>query len=1723
VAPDLNVGNLVGYFTLDTSDLTRAQQSVTGALGDIRTGGSRQASAAGAAVGAALTGGVIQAARGIAQAGQRVGEQFTDAVADGTRGAISAVDKLRAQAVIAGDKAAAAMSRYQQAMADAAAGSTEAQRSLRRLGAEATISGADAQRAMDQFGDAAKKAADDATKVAADTKESFAGIGDAAKGAIAGLGLGTVLAKAMNADDASRKLTAQLHLSADEAGRFGKDAGALYSGNFADSLETANDAIRAVVANIGGMRTASSSDLQSITGQVSSLAQTFDVELGGTAVAVGQLLKTGLAKNAQEALDIVTAGFQAGDDKAGDFLDTLNEYSVQWQKLGIDGKTAVGLVSQALQGGARDSDVAGDALKEFAIRVSTVSTTTTQGFEALGLSASDMYAQFGKGGPSAAAALQLVLDKVKATEDPVVRATVATDLFGSQWEDLGGSLLSFDPRTAADGLGKIAGRAQELTDTVGGSASGAISSFWKSLQTTATTIGGELLPQLTPLLPALQDIAGAATTLVGGFLSLPDPLKNAGLALGGILLLKGPLIGMFGQIQARAAAMAVSLAASNGVAGAAGVAAGGLSRFAGVMGGPWGLAIGVGVTALASWIGKSKDAVIVTGDYTSAIDANTGALTGNAPAVAAKALADDGALARMEHAGVAQGDLTRAVLGDTAARERAKDAIAAHALSILQANGATEDGASSFNLYKKSAEESGLSLQDYTKQVLASGDARKEFASAGVSFKDIDDPRDIQSATLAWSVLTDETGKFGKQQAEVKAAIGETTAAQRADEQAAKDRAAALAVGAGATQTGNAAEAQRETILRTSTGALQSANAAEHSYAQAAIDTAQAVGSANSAEHDQAATYSESQTRVNDLAVAQGLLAQAVKQVHDAPTKDFAAMEASIKGVTDETSKASTETSAFAIEIDKLTGRNVPLADATKALNDQVRALAGTFGDAKETAAAHADALVNDRGVIDTVTDAGSKLYDSVTSYSDAYNTSVTAAMDAAGAHATVTQRVNAARTAADSAWHSFINQAEGMGISHDKAVALAAQMGILEGKRLTPKTLHLDAQDKASTTVDALDKKVQGLKDKEVQLKVHAVGLTADANGAMTTRVNSDGSFQVANGLQGNAEGGYITGPGTGKSDSIISRLSNGEFVNNALSTARNRKALEYANAGGIIPGFANGGYVNYQMSATDNTGSAFDKTAGILSTAQSSADKNNAAVDKAAKAAAAAAAAIPAASSGVAQWVPLMTKVITAKLGAAAVARVLPVMEAQMEHESSGNPAAINLTDSNAIAGHPSVGLLQFIPTTFARYADPGFNSNIYDPESQMRAFINYVPAQYGSFDYLTSIGNGAYAKGGEVQTAGTGTSDSGLARVSNGEFINTALATARNRKALEFANKGGTIPGFAAGGYVGNVSGHQLAGAPDPVFGDRLGRAIDALAGLTAEVGNTRAILADASSHEKDTFANLVAAQRDVATASKGDKKAAEAKSAAARREYLAAIEQRKAATMNVKAAEGTMKVLTSNVRGQKSAADRFDRVANALGVAGDRLSDLKGQRAQLAGSVAGTLAGTGGGITGNSETRRTGAQVDAGLTYTLKQVIQFKRDLAAAKARGIDSGLLADVAGKGVDGGGVTAHALATASRAEIGSINRTQREILAQSAAAGNLVAGAQFDPLIRSQQRVVDSLAHTLSGLDRYLERNGAAMAGAVERAMSRFKVEINAQGAARIVNEGNRQLGRRG
>jgi hypothetical protein len=117
------------------------------------------------------------------------------------------------------------------------------------------------------------------------------------------------------------------------------------------------------------------------------------------------------------------------------------------------------------------------------------------------------------------------------------------------------------------------------------------------------------------------------------------------------------------------------------------------------------------------------------------------------------------------------------------------------------------------------------------------------------------------------------------------------------------------------------------------------------------------------------------------------------------------------------------------------------------------------------------------------------------------------------------------------------------------------------------------------TTAEEALQSLIQTLIRAALQAAILGEGpLAGILGGKGKTSTAAGGGGKKAGGsllgsILGLKEGGHVRGPGTGTSDSIPARLSNGEFVVNAKATRKNRAVLEAIN-GGSVAAFAAGGY---------------------------------------------------------------------------------------------------------------------------------------------------------------------------------------------------------------------------------------------------------------------------------------------------------------------------------------------------------------------------------------------------------------------------------------------------------------------------------------------------------------------------------------------------------------------
>lgn len=352
---------------------------------------------------------------------------------------------------------------------------------------------------------------------------TMAGLGVA--GAAGGAALAVGFARTADLEEGTARLQAQLDLTADEAGEMGALAGEVYASNFGADMTAVNEAIRSVTTNLGDIQTVGEEALQGATEAALTLADVMGVEVAESAQAAAALVKNGLAKDSEEAFDIIAAGFQDGANKADDFLETITEYSPQFAKLGLDGSEALALLSTGLKAGARDTDVIADAFKEFSLRAIDGSKLTASGYSALGIDAREAAAAIAAGGDGAQAMTQQVLRGLAALEDPVAQNTAGTALFGTQWEDTLRQIV--EPMAAANlEVDNLAGSVDQMTAAMGGTGKARVETLrreldaWVQSQIQGTGVSSTAVAAIGSFGPAALSMAGSIGMAVAGLAAL---------------------------------------------------------------------------------------------------------------------------------------------------------------------------------------------------------------------------------------------------------------------------------------------------------------------------------------------------------------------------------------------------------------------------------------------------------------------------------------------------------------------------------------------------------------------------------------------------------------------------------------------------------------------------------------------------------------------------------------------------------------------------------------------------------------------------------------------------------------------------------------------------------------------------------------------------------------------------------------------------------------------------------------------------------------------------------------------------------------------------------------------------------------------------------------------------------------------------------------------------
>lgn len=415
-----------------------------------------------------------------------------------------------------------------------------------RLGLDARDFTKGANQAADALEDVSDKldeVADDAAGAGGKAGTGFAdALGGSLGPALAGAGIGATLALAfeggMDQIALDSQFEAQFGLVEADAQRYGQTSSAIYADGWGSGMEEVNVAVGTVAQTLVDTGEIAADETEKIATGALQIAEVFGADVQDVIRSTGQLMLNGLAPDAETALDIITTGFQQGGDRAGDFLDTIDEYSQHWAAFGISGDEALTMILTGFQNGQRDADKMADAVKEMRIRAVEDTDTISNAYRDIGLNADDTREAILAGGPAAREAFSQIIDGLQSVTDPTEQNRLAIELVGTQYEDLGPTALEI-LGAIDDATVDVTGSTENLGDTLDDQSRDwertkrSAEGYWKDLQrgtVTAFVAVQDANAAFTGYNTTLADAIEIAQNWEGSASDLEEGLLNAGFA-----------------------------------------------------------------------------------------------------------------------------------------------------------------------------------------------------------------------------------------------------------------------------------------------------------------------------------------------------------------------------------------------------------------------------------------------------------------------------------------------------------------------------------------------------------------------------------------------------------------------------------------------------------------------------------------------------------------------------------------------------------------------------------------------------------------------------------------------------------------------------------------------------------------------------------------------------------------------------------------------------------------------------------------------------------------------------------------------------------------------------------------------------------------------------------------------------------------------------------------
>lgn len=412
-----------------------------------------------------------------------------------------------------------------------------------------------------------------------------------------------------------------------------------------------------VMVDLGYATNLSAQDAAFALARLMAIMQTSpkDVDrLGATIVALGNNFATTEADITEMGLRIAGAGHIIGLSE-----DQVLAYATALSAVGIEAQAGGTAISRAFIGINQAVRNGGDQLDKFAAVAGVTADEFRQKFQTDAAGAmADFIAGLGRmnkaGGDVFGTLDELGLSEIRV-RDAMLRLAGAGDLLN---QSLQVANQGWSEDTAL--LNEVNKR-YETTAAKMQMARNAINDLGISLGQT--------------LLPVLGDMADNVKFLMEFFNDLPGPVKTGAEVLAiltaGFLLMSGTLLALVPRIATYRAAVETVINSEGRLATAVGLANTAMSRAGSFMAGPWGIAIGLAVTAVTAFGIAHEKAKGQIDDVIQTLNKESGAFTADTRVWAAHALEQEGALDAAKRMGISLTELTDAVLQGRDATEMA--------------------------------------------------------------------------------------------------------------------------------------------------------------------------------------------------------------------------------------------------------------------------------------------------------------------------------------------------------------------------------------------------------------------------------------------------------------------------------------------------------------------------------------------------------------------------------------------------------------------------------------------------------------------------------------------------------------------------------------------------------------------------------------------------------------------------------------------------------------------------------------------------------------------------------------------------------------------------------------------------------------------------------------------------------------------------------------------